>query len=139
MPPDRLYAAGYAGSSSPLYPRGFSPAPWTETCSWFYFFLPLTASLVAVVVAGVVLDASLGVVDSDLSGRHLRPGPANGQVTRKANDIQANCVSRAATSAQRRHGSYTSRHVTLSCLGLKELLYSQSAGSDDSRMSREHI
>lgn len=39
------------------------------------------------------------------------------QVTGEANESQAIGVSPVATSAQRRHACYTSRHVILSCLG----------------------
>jgi len=39
MPLDTPCAAGCAGSASPPYPRGFSPALETETCSWCSGFL----------------------------------------------------------------------------------------------------
>lgn len=39
MPLDKPCAAGCAGSASPPYPRGFSPALETETCSWCSGFL----------------------------------------------------------------------------------------------------
>lgn len=71
-PPDRLCATGRAGSSSPPYPTGFSPAPWTETCSWFYCFL--TAS------AAVVAPASLGRRTAPL----LRPSYSAWPLRRKA-------------------------------------------------------
>lgn len=45
------------------------------------------------------------------------------QVTREANESQAIGVNPVATSAQRRHACYTSRHVILSCLGVDGLDY----------------
>lgn len=123
-PPGRLCAAGCAGSSSPPCPRGFSPEPETETCSWFYCFLPSTAScaaaaaavlLLLLVVAGVVVvvaAASLALVPAPLSGRHLRPGPANEQVTRVANESQAIGVSPVAVLPQLSAAMLVTRHVT---------------------------
>lgn len=62
--------------------------------------------------AAVVVAASLGLVDAPLSGRHRRPGPANEQVTRKANVSQAIGVSPVELLPQLSAAMLLTRHVT---------------------------
>lgn len=74
----------------------------------------MNAAAAAVVLAGAVVAAaaSLGLVAASLSGRHLRPGPANKQVTRKANESQAISVSPVEVLPQLSAAMLVTRHVT---------------------------
>lgn len=66
----------------------------------------------AAVEAAVVVAAFLGLVVAALSGRHRRPGPANKQVTREANESQAIGVSPVELLPQLSAAMLLTRHVT---------------------------
>lgn len=113
-PPDRLYAAGCVGSASPPYRRGFSPAPETETCSWFYCSPSSSARACVAEVVSVVAVASLGLVPAALSGRHLWPWWL-GRLSKASQAIRVSpllsCYLSTAPPC-----CPTSRHVTPSCM-----------------------
>lgn len=88
-PPGRLCAAGCAGSFSPPYPRGFSPAPETETCFSSYCLLPLAANSAAAASLAVVALLSQAVI----VGLALRTSRWRGKLTqaRLSVSVQRRC------------------------------------------------
>lgn len=124
VPLDMLYVAGCVGSSLPPYLRGFFPRPLTETC--FLFCSPLSSCANVLVAACLDTDATFFS-----SSHHRWHGPENWQMTTKA-QTQVNSVSPVvATSFRHCHDDFTSRHVTLGCLGFDSYCQYISAFRDD--------
>lgn len=112
VPPDRLCAAGCVDSSWPLDPRGSSPAPETETYSWFYYSLPYAAAAAVVVVDGA--PALLGVLvpmlyQAVMLAMPLQESRWQGKLTKGF----PSCNFFPYSSTQRRHNCWNATcHVT---------------------------